>query len=186
MRNLAIILPLKSKLSGKFLRFSTIDVQKYWKVVEFRKISVKMKNCKIFYETQTLSHLKEIIQLSPPHRNPYPHPYPTLPIPPDKILCVFETKLFSEGDIQKYKVICRYLLLKCFKKVVLGRQEMMHCKCFFLTLNRNKFAGKFVNWESFLAVFWKHIIFNFKRVEIRKMSEVFLEKLYCKMSDLFR
>ena len=57
---------------------------------------------------------------------------------------------------------------------------------FFLTPNRNMFAGKFVNWESFLAVFWEHIIFNFKRVEIRKMSEVFWAKLYCKMSDLFR
>ena len=56
----------------------------------------------------------------------------------------------------------------------------------FLTPNRNIFAGKFVNWESFLAVFWEHVIFNFKRVEIRKMSEVFWAKLYCKMSDLFR
>ena len=35
------------------------------------------------------------------------------------------------------------------------------------------FAGKFVNWKGFLAVFWEHIIFNFKRVESRKMSEVF-------------
>ena len=44
---------------------------------------------------------------------------------------------------------------------------------FFLTPNRNMFAGKFVNLESFLIVFWEHIIFNFKRAEIRKMSEVF-------------
>ena len=55
---------------------------------------------------------------------------------------------------------------------------------FFLTPNRNMFAGKFINWECFLAVFWRHIIFNFKRVEICKMSEVFWVKLYYKMSDL--
>ena len=47
---------------------------------------------------------------------------------------------------------------------------------FFLTPNRNIFAGKFVNGEEFLAVFWEHIIFNFKGVEIRKMSEVFLSE----------
>ena len=34
-------------------------------------------------------------------------------------------------------------------------------------------------------MFWEHVIFNFKRVEIFKMSEVFWAKLYCKMSDLF-
>ena len=57
---------------------------------------------------------------------------------------------------------------------------------FFLTPNRNMSAGKFVNWESFLAVFWEHIIFNFKRVDIRKISEVFWAKTHCNMGDLFR
>ena len=55
----------------------------------------------------------------------------------------------------------------------------------FLTPNRNMLAGKFVNWEGVLAVFWEHVIFNFKRVEIRKISEVFWAKLYFKMSDIF-
>ena len=49
-------------------------------------------------------------------------------------------------------------------------------KIFFLTPNRSMFAGKFVNWESFLAVFREHIIFNVKRVEVRKMSEAFLSE----------
>ena len=57
---------------------------------------------------------------------------------------------------------------------------------FFLTPNKNMFAGKFVNWESFLAVFWEHFIFNFIRVEICKISVVFWTKLYCKTSDIFR
>ena len=57
---------------------------------------------------------------------------------------------------------------------------------FFLTPNRNMFAGKFMCLESFLDTFWEHIVFNVKRVEIRKMSEVFWPKLYCKLSDLSR
>ena len=57
---------------------------------------------------------------------------------------------------------------------------------FFLTPNRNLFAGKFVNWESFLAVFWEHFVFNFIRVEICEITVVFWAKLYCKMSDIFR
>ena len=46
------------------------------------------------------------------------------------------------------------------------------------------FAGKFVKSER--SVLRQHIIFNVKRVEVHKMSEVFLAKLYCKMRDLFR
>ena len=57
---------------------------------------------------------------------------------------------------------------------------------FFLTRNRNMFTGKFVNWESFFAVFWEYFFFSFKRVEIRKMSVVFRARLYCKMSNIFR
>ena len=57
---------------------------------------------------------------------------------------------------------------------------------FFLAPNRNMFVGKFVKWEIPLVVFWENIIFNSKRVEIRKMSEFFCAELYYKMSDLFR
>ena len=39
-----------------------MKVSKYWKIVEFRKISIKMKNCKPFYESQTTSWLKETIE----------------------------------------------------------------------------------------------------------------------------
>ena len=49
----------------------------------------------------------------------------------------------------------------------------------------NLFPGKFVNPERFLAVLREHVIPNTKRVEVRKMSEVFLAKLYYKMSDHF-
>ena len=39
-----------------------MEVSKYWKIVEFPKISFKMKYFKILYEAQTASRLKEIIQ----------------------------------------------------------------------------------------------------------------------------
>ena len=47
-----------------------LKVSKYWKIVEIRKISINLKNCKTFYETQTASHFKKIIQ-------PLPTPYTT-------------------------------------------------------------------------------------------------------------
>ena len=56
----------------------------------------------------------------------------------------------------------------------------------FLTSNRNMFAGKFVKWGRLMIEFREHIVFNVNWVEVRKMSEVFRAKQYCKMSDLFR
>ena len=45
---------------------------------------------------------------------------------------------------------------------------------FFLTPNRSLFAEKcLVNSERFLAVLQEHVIFNVRRVEVYKMSEVF-------------
>ena len=46
---------------------------------------------------------------------------------------------------------------------------------FFLTPTRN----------MLLAVSWENIFYNVDFVEISNMSEVFWEKLYCKMDDLF-
>ena len=68
MKNFVAILPLKSKLSGKFQRFNVIAIDrsiKMLKIVEFSKTSIKTKNYKIFYKPQTASPLKEIIQPSP-------------------------------------------------------------------------------------------------------------------------
>ena len=39
-----------------------MEVSKCRKIVEFPKVSIKLKNCKTFYEAQTASRLKEIIQ----------------------------------------------------------------------------------------------------------------------------
>ena len=56
---------------------------------------------------------------------------------------------------------------------------------FSLTRSRNMSAGKSLKLERFLAVLREHIICNVKWVEVRKMSNVFWAKLYCKISGLF-
>ena len=114
--NLTFEVKIVYKISVFQVSILLMKVSKYWKIVEFQKISIKMKNCKTFYETQTASCLKEIIQPPQP------------PIPPDKILI----RLWNKNFLERYTEIYRYLLSKCFKKVVLGRQEMVQCKCFFL------------------------------------------------------
>ena len=50
MRNLARILPSKSKMSGKFHCFNAIyrSMKILKKIVEFTKNSIKIKNCKTF------------------------------------------------------------------------------------------------------------------------------------------
>ena len=73
-----------------------MEVSKCWKVLEFHQISIKMKNCKTFYEAQTAICFKEIIQ-PPPIPNPPPIRY--------NLATSLEQK-FSYGDIQKYTDIC--------------------------------------------------------------------------------
>ena len=105
MRSLATIVPLKSKLFRKFQCFNTLE-----------RFSIKMKNCKTLYEVQTASHLKEIFQPPPTHPSS------------DKILLCLWNKNFITRYTEKY----RHLLSKYFKNAVLGRQEMIQCKCYFL------------------------------------------------------
>ena len=80
---------------------------------------INMKNFKIFYEVQTASHPKEIIQ--PPHQ---PTPTPSNQV---KTYYVFGTKIL----LQRYTELYRYFLSKRLKSEVLGRHEMMQRKCFF-------------------------------------------------------
>ena len=59
MRDLATILPLKSKMSEKFQRFNAIDrsiemLKNSW----IFKISIKIKNCKTLCKAQTATCLK--------------------------------------------------------------------------------------------------------------------------------
>ena len=107
-----------------------MKVSKYWKIVEFRKISIKMKNCKPFYESQTTSCLKEVIEPPPP-----PH---TPPIPTDKILLLLSNKNFLREiyiNIQTFAI--KVLLESSSWASGNGAVQM-----FFLTPNRNMFSGK--------------------------------------------
>ena len=66
----------------------------------------------------TASRLRNLFSLSPPPAHSHQiKPY------------VFGTKIF----LQRYTEINRHLLSKCFKNAAIGRQEMVQCKCFFLT-----------------------------------------------------
>ena len=87
MRNLTIILPLtlKSKLPGKFQRFSAIDgssemLKNSWISKKFQ-LKRKIKN--EVHEAETASKSKEII------------PPPTTPTPPDKTLLRLCNKIFD-------------------------------------------------------------------------------------------
>ena len=63
MRNVASMLRLKSKLSAKRQCINAINRRiKMLKIVEFSKVSIKMKDYKTFCKTQIASSLKEIIQ----------------------------------------------------------------------------------------------------------------------------
>ena len=91
-------------------------------MVRFPKISIEMRYCKTFYEGQTASRVKEIIQ-------PLHYPFPQ----PDKILLRLWNKNFPYGDIQKSTGIC-------FQSASRNHVVQM----FFLTPNRKVLAGKFV------------------------------------------
>ena len=91
---------------------------KYWnteKLLNFKKFQLKWKIVKHFMRPKQQGPLRKLFSLHQP------------PIPSYKILLGLLNKIFLE----RYTEIYRYLLSKCFKKVVLGRQEMMQCKCFF-------------------------------------------------------
>ena len=95
-----------------------MEVSKCWKMLEFQKIPIKMKNSETFYEAQTASCLREIIQPSP---NPQPTSHQI------KSYYVFGAKIF----LRRYTDMYRHLLSKCFKNAVLWCQEMVQPKCFF-------------------------------------------------------
>ena len=86
---------------------------------------------------------------------------------------------------RKFTGIRRHLLSKFFENVVLGYLETMQRKYFFLIPTRNLFARKFVKWVRLLAVLPEYIFYNVDSVEVRKISEVFWAKRYCKISGLF-
>ena len=105
-----------------------------------------MKNCKTFCKTQTGNRLKEIIQPPPSH--------PSL----DKTLQRLWNKYFLTEIYRNIQTFAFKVLQECSSWA--SRNGAM--QIFFLTPNRNIFAGNFVKSERFLVVLREHIIFNVK------------------------
>ena len=134
--------------------------QYYSEQKNFEKFQLIWKIVKHFTRTKQWAALRKLFSLSPPR------------IPPHRILLRLCNKHFHKEiyrNIQKFA-------FKVLQESSCWSSGNCAVQIFFLTPNRNIFVGKFVNWENFWAVFWEHIIFNLKGVEIRKMSEVFLSE----------
>ena len=136
-------------------------------VVKFPKVSIKMKNWKTSCEVQTTSRLNEIIQ--PLHR-------PPLPTQPDKI----SLRLWNKNFLTQIYRNNQTFAFEMFLGYILGRKQIVQCRCFFLTANRKIFAPKFVKWERILTVLQEHIIFNVKWIEVCIVSELHCKKtIFC-------
>ena len=112
MRNVASVLPLKSKLSGKFQRFNAINrCIEMLKIVKFSKISIKIKIVKHYASPKQWTALRNLFSPPPSHFSP----------------STTRTNLTTSRKQFFFKEIYRntHLLSKCFKNVVLGRQEMV-------------------------------------------------------------
>ena len=150
MRNVASVLPLKSKLSGKFQRFNAINrCIEMLKIVKFSKISIKIKIVKHFSSPKQWTALRNLFSLPPSHFSP----------------STTRTNLTTSRKQFFFKEIYRnrHLLSTCFKNVVLGRQEMVLYKYFFWYHSEKCLLENLS--ERFLAVFREHIIFNVKWVK---------------------
>ena len=93
--------------------------------------------------------------------------------PPIKTSYASETKIFERRFTEKY----RYLLSRCSENAVFGGLKIVQCKCFFWHQSERCF------WLCYGSIFF--VISSVECVEVRKMSEVFWEKLNCKMIDIF-
>ena len=105
-----------------------------------------MKNCKRFYEAQTASRLKEILQ-----------PPPTHP-PLDKILLPLWNKTVHKEIFRNIQTFA----FKVFQECGSWASRNGAVQMFFARPNRNMFPEIFVKSERFLAVLREHVIFNFK------------------------
>ena len=111
-----------------------------------------MKNCnKKNLQVQTASRLKEIIQ--PPLNAP----------PPDKILLRLWNKNFHTEIDRNIQTFAFKVLQECSS----WSSRNVAVQMFFLTPNRNIFAGKCLESERFLPVLREHITFN---VEVSRGS----------------
>ena len=144
-----------------------------------------MKNCKTFYEAQTVNHLKEIVQPPPPSAFLTPPSFPAsppLPRSPDKSFPRLSNKNVFTEIYRNTQTFAFIVLRECSSW---ASKNCCNPDVFFW--HQPDFAVKFVNWERYLAVLclFGHIFFKVKRVEFLEISEIFWAKRYCKIRYLF-
>ena len=141
----AVLLPLKSIFN------STDGSIEMRKMVEFPKVSIKIKNYKAIYEVQTVSCLKKIIQPPP---NPTPHQIKFLEQDLERVWNKnFLAEIYRNIQTFAFKVLQEYDAWASKN----GAVQML-----FLTPNTNIFSGKFVKSKRVLAVLREHIVFDVK------------------------
>ena len=129
-----------------------MEVSKCWKIVEFPKISIKMKNFKTFSMSQTASRLEEIIQ-SPPNKS---------------FLRLWSKNILTE-IYRNIPTFAFQVLRECSPWT--PRNSVVQKN--FKTNQKHFFAGKFLKVFGCVAGVY---FYNVERVEVRKMSEVFWAK----------
>ena len=154
----AVLLPLKSIFN------STDGSIEMRKMVEFPKVSIKIKNYKAIYEVQTVSCLKKIIQPPP---NPTPHQI--------KFLEQDLERVWNKNFLTEIYRNIQTFAFKVFQKCSSWESRNGAVQMFFSNTKQKHFAGKFVKSERLLAVLQEHIFFNVKWVEVHKMSVKFFE-----------
>ena len=123
--------------------------------MNFQKFQLKWKVVKKFHKSQTANPaLRKLFSLPPTH------------LSADKILLPLWNKYFLAEIYRNIQAFALKVLQECSS----WASRNVPVQMFFLTPNRNIFAGEF---ERFLAVLREHIIFNVNWVEVRKMNEFF-------------
>ena len=125
MRNLAVILLLKTKLSGKFQRFNAINrsIEMLKNIWISKKFQLKWKIVKYFARPKQPAALRKSFSFSLSHLHQIKPYY------------VSERKKF----LRRYLEIYRHFASKCFKNAVLGRQEMVQCNIFSDTKQKHEY-----------------------------------------------
>ena len=137
-----------------------IKVSKRWKIVEFSKISIQMKHLKTLNGTQTTSRLKKL---------------PSPPLPHQiKASCASREK-----NLRRYTGIYWHSFSKYFQNEVLGRLEMVQCKCF-SDKNQKRVCWKICKVSMVFGCVVGVYFFSMLS-ELRFVKWGFWTKLYCKI-----
>ena len=140
-----------------------MEVLKCLKIVEFSKISIKIKIFKYFMRLIQRAAFRKLFGPLP-HKSFLRH---------WKWNKNFLTKIYR---IMNYDIMT--LAFQVLRECSSWPSKNVAVQRFFMTPARNMFAGKLVKWVKFFAVLREFIFYNFEWVEVHKMSEVFWAKIF--------